>query len=212
MTLQPYCRFVVPPRFHFLADWPRRLLVRAEVEESDGCFIPQTSWRSPTTDELAMLAHSSVEPASPEELADCVCLFQLPRHFRSAWWNLLEEAAGVLGDGRLPGLEAFVSQVAEFLAFKDLPLPEGARCDVVVSKPGQQFVPWRPRVWGGINLGDEPTSVLLINPSRRPVDAVRLILGPGEGCRLPRDGLIVIGYPGDKQEPDVLLLISQESS
>src|SRR5262249_34833165 len=124
----------------------------------------------------------------------------------------LEQAAGVLGDGRLPGLEAFVSQVAEFLVFKELPVPKGARCDVVVSKPGRQFVPWSPMAWGGINLGDEQTSVVLINPSRRQGDAVRLTLGPGEGCRLPRGGLIVIGYPGDRQEPDVLLLISRESS
>jgi hypothetical protein len=39
---------------------------------------------------------------------------------------------------------------------------------------------------------------------------VRLILGPGEGCRLPRGGLILGGYLGGKQEPDVLLLISHE--
>jgi hypothetical protein len=159
-----------------------------------------------------MLAHAPVEPASPDELADCVCLFQLPLHFRSVWWNLLEQAAGVLGSGRIPGLEAFMSQVAEFLVFKDLPVPEGARCDVVVTKPGQQLVPWSPTAWGGINLGDEQTSVVLINPSCRQGDAVRLMLGPGEGCRLPRGGPIVIGYPGDRQDPDVLLLISQESS
>ena len=39
---------------------------------------------------------------------------------------------------------------------------------------------------------------------------MRLILGPGEGYRLPRGGLILGGYLGDKQEPDLLLLISQE--
>jgi hypothetical protein len=41
---------------------------------------------------------------------------------------------------------------------------------------------------------------------------VRLILGSGEDCRLPRGGLILDGYPADKQEPDVLLLISTEKA
>jgi hypothetical protein len=39
---------------------------------------------------------------------------------------------------------------------------------------------------------------------------VRLILGPGEGYRLPQGGLILDGYREGKQEPDVLLLISHE--
>jgi hypothetical protein len=37
---------------------------------------------------------------------------------------------------------------------------------------------------------------------------IRLRLGPGEGFRLPRGGLILDGDATDKQEPDVLLLIS----
>jgi hypothetical protein len=265
MTLQPGCRFVVAPHFHLPADWPRRLRIGAGVAEAHGCFFPLPSWRPPTTDELAVLVRASVEPMPPEELEACVCLFQLPRHLRSAWWDLLEQAAGVLGDGRLPGFENFVGQVVEFLSFKNLPVPEGARCDVVVSNPGQPSVaggpeanhplglscslaPWAPwpgaeglhwqRLWGGINLGDEQTSVMLINLPCRQLDAelrrrfpdqpspaavgelvgqflrscsdyptVRLSLGPGEGYRLPRGGLILDGYRGE--EPDVLLLISQ---
>jgi len=39
---------------------------------------------------------------------------------------------------------------------------------------------------------------------------VRLILEPGEGYRLPHAGLILGGHAGDKQEPDVLLLISHQ--
>jgi hypothetical protein len=200
-----------------------------------------------------------------EELESCVGLFQLPEHLRSEWWKLLEQAAEALEDGRLPGFETFVRQVVEFLAFKDLPVPEGACCEVVVSNPGQRSVhggpetnrpvglrchlaPWPlaegprgPRLWGGINLGDEETSVVLINLPCRQLTAelhrrfpdqpspaavgelvgcflrscsdyppVRLILGPGEGYRLPRGGLILDGYVGDKHEPDVLLLLSHE--
>jgi hypothetical protein len=268
MTLPSGCRFVVAPHFHLRADWPRRLLVGAGVEEADGSFFPRPPWRPPTPDELAVLLGSSDGPTSPEELEASVCLFQLPAHLLSEWWTLLERAAGDLGGGRLPGFEAFVSGVVEFLAFKDLAVPEGARCDVVVSNPGLQFVhrdleanrpvglqcnqapwvPWLraeelhwPRLWGGINLGGEETSVVLVNWSCRQLDAelrrrspdqpspavvgelvgqflrscpdlppVRLTLGPGEGYRLPRGGLILDGYAGDKQGPDVLLLISHQ--
>jgi hypothetical protein len=251
MTLQPGCRFVVAPHFHLPADWPRRLLIGAGVEEADGGFFPLPSWRPPTTDELSVLVRASDGPTPPEELEACVCLFQLPGHLRSEWWSLLGQAAGMLGEGSLPGFETFVGQVGEFLAFKGLPVPEGARCDVVVSSPGQRLVHWGPetpwpggegpRLWGGINLGDEETSVVLINLPCRQLEAelrrrapdqpspatvgelagrflracadyppVRLLLGPGEGCRLPQDGLILAGYLGSKQEPDVLLLISHE--
>jgi hypothetical protein len=270
MTLQPGCRFAVAPHFHLSADWPRRLLVGDGLEEIDGCFFPRPSWRPPTAGELAGLLPNSAEPAIPEELEACVCLFHLPTHLRSAWWDLLEQAAGDLGDGCLPGFNTYVSQVVAFLAFKGLPVPDGASCDVVVSQPGQQLVPrelqanrprglrcslapwapWpgaeepcRPRLWGGINLGDEPTSVVLINLPCRQLDGelrrrfpqwaapatvgelvgqflrtcpdyppVRLTLGPGEGYRLPKAGVILDGYLRDKQEPDVLLLISEEKA
>src|SRR4051812_28419751 len=39
---------------------------------------------------------------------------------------------------------------------------------------------------------------------------IRLRLGPGEGFRLPPGGLILDGDATDKQEPDVLLLISEQ--
>jgi hypothetical protein len=38
---------------------------------------------------------------------------------------------------------------------------------------------------------------------------IRLRLGPGEGFRLPSGGLILDGDATAKQEPDVLLLISE---
>ncbi len=161
------------------------------------------------------------------------------------------------------------SQVGEFLAFKNLPVPESARCEVIISNPAQPLghrspeanssgglqcnlasgTPWPwakehrlARLWGGINLGDEETSVVLINLPCRRLDEelrrrfpgqlspatvgeltgrflrpcsdyppIRLILGPGEGYRLPQGGLILDGYPEGKREPDMLLVISHES-
>jgi hypothetical protein len=268
MTLQPGCSFVIAPHFHFPADWSRRLLVGAGVENANGCFLPLPPWRPTTDDELSLLVRDSAAPPSPEELEHCVCLFQLPGHLQGKWWSLLEEAVGTLGDCQFPGFEQFVGQLGEFLSFKRLPLPEDARCDMVVSDSRQKGVlvgpetnqtrglnnslapssPWpfaeelrRPGLWGGINMGDEPTSVVLINLPCRELDAqlrrrfpdeplpasvgdlserflrccsdyppVRLILGPGEGYRLPHGGLILEGNPEIKQEPDMLLMISHQ--
>jgi hypothetical protein len=96
-----------------------------------------------------------------------------------------------------------------------------------------------PRLWGGINLGDEATSVVLVNltceqmgeelssrfPEQPPATIgelverflraspdyppVRLTLEPGEGYRLPEGGLVVDGSAEGKQEPDMLLLITE---
>jgi len=267
MILQAGCRFVVAPHFHMPLDWSRRLLVGTGVEEADGCFFPHPSWRLSTTDELSLLVGALDAPTPPEQLEACVCLFQLPGHLKAAWWNLLEKAAASLGDGCIPGFDTFVNEVGEFLAFKNLPLPEDACCEAVVTDPAQPLVSWGPeanrtiglrcslapwapwplaeghrwpRLWGGINLGDEETSVVLINLPLQQLDAelrrrfpnqpapmevgelagrflgpcsnyppVRLILGPGEGYRLPQGGLILDGFLGGKQEPDVLMWISR---
>jgi hypothetical protein len=41
---------------------------------------------------------------------------------------------------------------------------------------------------------------------------VRVQLGPGEGCRLPNDGLILDGDVTGKEEPAVTLLISEDGA
>src|SRR6516225_2699080 len=133
MNLLPGCWFVVAPHFHLQADWSRRLLVGPGMEEVDGGFHARPSWRAPTDGELSLLVRAPDEPAPPEDLQASVCLFQLPGHLRSEWWKMLEQAAGVLGDSHLPGIDSFVGQVVAFLAFKDLPVPERACCSVVVS-------------------------------------------------------------------------------
>jgi hypothetical protein len=97
-----------------------------------------------------------------------------------------------------------------------------------------------PRLWAVVNLGDEDSRLVLIalpiqdlaaNLALRPgqpppptvgdlarwflrefpdCQPIRLRLGPGEGFRLPRGGLILDGDATDKTEPDVLLLISEQ--
>jgi hypothetical protein len=207
-----------------------------------------------------MLCPELTLPLRRQSLQDCLCLFQLPQHLRSAWWRLLEQAEKT-GHAHLEGFDAFVTEVARFLAFKDVPIPEGAAFDLLVSKPGLRSLPLGgetrglacnlaeatalpvtdettcPRLWGGINLGDEPTALLFINLVVRDLLAgvtthqqpfspgtvgtlaerflavhpdypvVRLEIAPGEGFRFPNTGLLVDACTLDKHEPDVLLLV-----
>jgi hypothetical protein len=112
-------------------------------------------------------------------------------------------------------LDDFVAAVADFLSFKELPVPEGAVFDVVVSQPGlfasHQF---GPSIWGGINLGEEATSLVFLNqsPGEAPTlgaqyPPVRLRIEPGEGFRFPASGMLVHGCTLDQQGPAVLLLV-----
>jgi hypothetical protein len=93
----------------------------------------------------------------------------------AAWGQLLEQLHQT-GQVHREGFEDFVGEVARFLAFKDLALPQGAALDLLASQPGQDCSGWygsalwpggaagrSARPWGGINLGEEPTSLLFLN-------------------------------------------------
>lgn len=179
--------FTVAPRFHLAEDWASRLLI-GSAEEND-------SWRAPTAEELLSLLLAATQGE--------VCLFNLPDHLRSRCWHLLEQGAAALGDGRLPGFDDFATRLRDFFAFKTMPFPENACCELVVCQPGQPFVPAGSRLWGALNLDETATSLVLDQPGVPPV---RLVLGPGEGVRLPWGERAIKGCSG-KPEPDVLLAI-----
>jgi len=153
-----------------------------------------------------------------------LCLFQLPQHLLAAWWRSVEQALQ-RAPTRLEGFETFVAEVARFLAFKELPVPQGTVFDLLTSQPGLPSIPWNgARVWGGINLGEEPTGVVFLPLLSRSVGElgelfpagapdyplVRLQIEPGEGFRFPVGGLLGCGCTLDKQEPEVLLLMRLE--
>jgi hypothetical protein len=179
---------VVAPSFHRSIDWFSRLLVSGGIEEEQGRFVPQPPWRAPTAAELSALVTDRT-PAQRDNLDRCLCLFVLPQHLLTTWWDLLDRAR-LAGTTHLEGLDVFVREVASLLAFKELPVPDGASFDLLASQPGQRSIrwnaggarpeglafdvsprtPWPPcregrpaRLWGGINLGDEAISVVLVN-------------------------------------------------
>ncbi|HMF16516.1 MAG TPA: hypothetical protein VKE98_04880 [Gemmataceae bacterium] len=178
MNLTHGYRLAVAPFFHQSIDWSSRLLVGDGVEEEQGRFVARPPWRAPTADELAALAIDGA-PAKREDLDACLCLFALPEHLQTAWWDMLDRA-GPAGTTHLEGFDAFVQEVASLLAFKELPVPNGATFELVASQPGQRSIcwtfdrwpsaPWPPspeqrpaRLWGAINLGNEALSVVLVN-------------------------------------------------
>lgn len=173
--------FTIAPHFHLAAPWAERILV------ADG-----PGWRVPTDDELKTLVR---QPTTHEELAACVCLFALPAHLRSAFWAMLERQAAE-GDG---DFVAFAAEAARFLAFKQLAPPEGAAFELVVHANGLFD---GTGVWGVVNLGDS-TSI--------EVEAVRVRLGPGEGCRLPNSVPLAL-VSGAGEEPDVLVVVRWAST
>src|SRR5262245_18143312 len=188
MNLRHGHPLVVAPFFHQPIDWPSRLLVSGGVEAEQGRFVARPPWRAPTAAEMAVLSPNSAA-AHREDFERCLCLFALPLHLQSAWWDLVAKAQAA-GTARLESFDTFVGEVAGLLAFKGLAVPDGALFDLVASKPGQGSIRWnaggaRPeglafdlspqtswplgqerrhaRLWGGINLGDEAVSVVLLN-------------------------------------------------
>jgi hypothetical protein len=183
MTLRPGCRIVVAPSFHLPIDWAGRILLGAGTEREGDGFFPRPDWRPPDDRERDWLMP---DPSLPQDLSDCLALFQVPRHLLAAWERLLQQAEQT-GVARLDGFDAFVADLAAFLAFKDLPVPEGAVFDLLVSAPGLRSVPRTGRpaglafnlpaetpyplqearqrvgLWGGLNLGGEAASLLFIN-------------------------------------------------
>jgi len=179
---------VVAPFFQQFVDWPSRLLVSSGVEEGQGQFVPRPPWRAPTAAELVALFPDPAA-APHQDFEHSLCLFALPLHLQSAWWDLVVRAQPT-ATASLEGFDSLVREVAGFLAFKGLAVPDGARFDLVASQPEQRSIRYSAagapseglafdlspetiwpisqqhrlaRLWGGINLGDEAIWLVLIN-------------------------------------------------
>jgi hypothetical protein len=190
VSLQPGCRVVVAPSFHLSFDGAERLRLAAGVERDGSGFFPCGAWRPPDERELTMLLADPTVPLSPQVLAEAFRLFRLPQHLCAAWWRLLEQAqaAGTTG---LKGFDRFTADVAALLAFKEIPVPDEAAFDLILADAGQRSV-FRPGsagglafnlpettplpltdlppgsgLWGAINLGDGPASLLYVNQPAR---------------------------------------------
>ncbi len=182
MPLEDGCRIATAPRFSIEPAWAwsQRLRINSGVREDDGRFFPNPDWRPATDAELAVLV------AGPHRLQhefprQDLCLFAITEHLRSRFWSLAQGGLGgsAEGDDWFP---RFARELAEFARFKGLPLSPSCTFDLKVSQAGQPSTridaaagdarlagldldrpDSGPRPLGGINLGDEPTGLVLLN-------------------------------------------------
>ena len=109
-------------------------------------------------------------------------------------------ACGLPEGGVLPRLWAVVNLGDEdtWLVLMGVPI-QGLAASLASRHPGQPLP---------TTVGELVGAFLSKFPDCAPV---RLRLGPGEGFRLPSGGLILDADATDKQDPDILLLISAQS-
>jgi hypothetical protein len=210
MKLLPGCRLVVAPNFHLGADWSQRLSVGAGVEQTSEGLFPRPPWRPAHDDELTLLVLDPAGPTARQELPSCLCLFVVPGHLRSTFWDLLARAQEQ-GEISADGFSAFVAEIGRFLAFKQLPAPAGAVFDLVVNRSGQVEALAASSLWGLINLGEDAESVVFVNLPQSEIPGpdyppVRFYLAPGEGVRLPA-GVLLGSDVVEAEQAEVLLLI-----
>ncbi|HWV54361.1 hypothetical protein [Pseudorhodoplanes sp.] len=169
--------FAVAPNFQLKGSWTDRLL----VAEGDG-------WRAANADEVTALTLS--EP--PEGGDACACLFTVPMHLRGRFWMMLDQEA-VEGSG---DFVSFSYDLAEFLRFKQLPLPNDSVCELLLQDAAGQLT--TDDVWALVNFGEDP--VELAWPQ------LRLRLNSGEGVRMA-SGSTADVVPPANDDLNVLLAI-----
>jgi hypothetical protein len=208
MHLEPGFALTVAPRFHLPGAWPDRLRVNSGVEARGEHFFPRGDWRLPAPEELALLADDDGVPAAPDGFRrEALSLFHVPEHLRRRWWDLAARQGNPAGIDA-EGFQAFLRGVIDFCRFKGLPLLPSCAFDLVVTAPGRPSTrvdaaagclaglafdppPTRSlppaegtaRPLGAVNLGDEATSLVLLNlPAARLRDRLRTAPGAPVVC------------------------------
>jgi len=238
VELEPGFALGAAPRFHVRPAWAERLRVNGGIERVGARCHPRPDWRPLTPGEMTLLVDEAPPAADPPR-AD---LLAIPARLQAAWWDQAGQSS----------YERFAGDLLEFLRFKDLSLPAMCEVEVAVSRPGQVGTRPGPEIGslGGlaapaaasapvvvaINLGDEPTHIVLVNLSppalvglvgaagdaaplpladlagrffeaRPAYPLLRIRLDPREGLAFPAGGAIFDGWTCDKREPDVVLSI-----
>lgn len=219
MTLRPGCQLLAAPAFPPVADWADRLRLSAGVTISGSAALPRGPWREPTPDELALLVRDPALPLYQADLDAAVALWPLTHRLLTLGWQSLE---ATLATGPGPEFAAFLREVCDFLAFKNLLPPGGLSAEVVAVPPGRPSLGtdpatggpaglgWTEGLWGVVHLGDAPAELVFVNA---PVDldaepdypVVALTLRPGDGVRLPRTSILFDAPTGD--DPGLWLLL-----
>jgi hypothetical protein len=202
MTLLSGLRLLVAPNFHIEVDWPNRVQLGARAENTAHGLVPVQPWRPASTEELAILVLP--ESVAPMDFTNSLCLFVIPVHLRTSFWNMLARSSehGAIPPGEF---SEFAAKLSSFLDFKGLPLPAGACCDLVVKRPESTPLLEESSWWGLVNLGEDAISFVYLNAPASNIP-VRFQLAPGEGVRIPA-GMCFACDKVESEQPIVLLSI-----
>jgi hypothetical protein len=189
MELEPGYRLCVAPRFHVPPAWPERIRLSGGV----------AGWRPATDAEIALLLAEA--PPGEDAWQRHVCLFAIPAHLRSRWWEMAARQVEERSAGT-PDITEFARAVADFARFKRLPLPPRCSFEVVLTPPGQASTrrgdaAASPPTVAAINLGDERGSVVLINLPPSRLGELRRARGGAvmPGDQTPRSLSSSLAYP-----------------
>jgi hypothetical protein len=221
--------------------WPRALSERLSLN-SGVCFegenvYPRTDWRTPGSDELALLTGGNADAC------DQLVLIRLSERLVERWWELAAShpESSVLAAG---AFDVYAGEVMEFLSFKQVEFPSVCRFEARITAPGLPSIhqtvggltALQPagRLVGGINLSDEESALVILNLTETqlsdlvptlPASAslsekarvflthcsdypqTRISLAPGEGFWLPSTSVIVDGDNRGREQIDVQLVI-----
>jgi len=133
MVLTPGLRFCVAPRFHCAAGWAERLRLNDGMVRTPAGIQPRENWRSAAEAELRVLIGADEVASNGDALMQ---LLAIPAELRSRWWDLAER--GEADGDSLPGYDALVEDLVEFLRFKGLAVPARCLAASVASRPGQR--------------------------------------------------------------------------
>ncbi len=219
----------VAPGFFVSANWADRIAVNSGTEFQKQTVVPKPDWRPATPAELAILTGDA-----PIETG--VQIFRLSEELRQRWWKTTE-SVGLAGDS--DAYPAYARQVLDFLHSHGIPVSPETTCEAAITVPDQRTtrdglelsvdVRRGGGVIGGVNLGDEPASLVFLNLPPAALHTriesqdrwlaknffeaypdyplVKLLLEPGDGYLLTPGGIIFDHWTVGQKEVGVLVLL-----
>jgi hypothetical protein len=246
MQLEGGLRISVCPRFR------PTLLTRVEVclnsgsERWQSSFRARPDWRTPSEEELQIL--TAPEGDAPGSQSDRIELLEIPSHLHEEWRPIARNLATGTGSASRE-YEQFVTSLASFFRYKNVHVED---CTFTVtaaestrrsafthlgSPGGLQIGAVEESPLLAVNLGDEPTALVLLNiPIRRlrelvaspgladespscitqqfmesfpEYPLVRLVLPARHGVRFFPDAVVHGGDMAKENQSDILLRITR---
>jgi hypothetical protein len=228
------------------------LLTRVELylnsgcERWEGCFRARHDWRSPSQEELEILTAPLGNAA--ESQSDWIELLEIPGHLDKQWRAIARTLATDTGNASQE-YERFVASLASFFRFKKVDV-ENCAFTVTAAEPPHRSAFTRGGPPGGlkigaaeespllvINLGNEPTALVILNlpirrlrelvaargatkePSSRipqqfmelfpEYPLVQIVLPVRHGVRFFPDAVVHDAYLAKRNDLDILLRITR---